>query len=93
MHRAQARAESRISLPSASSAWVVIPVMLPPGLARLATNPLPTALLTLAMTIGMVFVARCSARVVVALPTTITSTFCPINSLAKTSRRFTSPSA
>jgi ACR3 family arsenite efflux pump ArsB len=69
-----------------SSDWVVTPVMLPPGLARLATNPEPTALLTLVMTIGMVAVARCSARVVVALPTTITSTFGAISLLANRSK-------
>ena len=81
------------SLPNTTSDWVVIPVMLPPGLAKLATNPLATGLLTLAMTIGIVDVARCIARVVVAFPTTIASTRCLINSFAKASRWLASPSA
>ena len=64
MRRAPGATSCRIpiSLPSTSSCWLVKPVMLPPGLARLATNPLPTAITTLAMTIGIVFVARCAAR-------------------------------
>jgi hypothetical protein len=35
-----------------------MPVTLPPGLAKLATNPMPTGLAMFAMTIGIVFVAR-----------------------------------
>ena len=57
-----------ISLPSTSSCWLVKPVMLPPGLARLATNPAPTAFETPAMTMGIVFVARCAARAAVLAP-------------------------
>ena len=64
MRRARGTTSCRIpiSLPSTSSCRLVKPVMLPPGLARLATSPLPTASATLAMTIGIVFVARCAAR-------------------------------
>ena len=39
------------------------PVMLPPGRARLATNPVPTGSDSVVMTIGIVFVASLDARV------------------------------
>ena len=51
------------SLPNTSSCWLLTPVMLPPGLDRLTTKPLPTGFDTLPMTMGIVFVARCAARV------------------------------
>ena len=40
-----------------SGAWIVRPVMLPPGRPRLATNPGPTGSPTVVMTIGIVRVA------------------------------------
>ncbi len=69
MRRAPGATSCRIpiNLPITSSYWSVLPVMLPPGLARLATNPLPTGLPTFAMTMGIVFVARCATRVAVVL--------------------------
>ena len=39
------------------------PVMFPPGRARLATSPLATGSLLLVMTMGIVVVARLTARV------------------------------
>src|SRR5262249_2157707 len=57
------------------------PVMLPPGLAKLATKPLPTGSIATAKTIGMA-VVTCTT-VGTALPTvTITSTFKRTNSAA-----------
>jgi hypothetical protein len=54
---------------------------LPPGVARLATKPLPTGSIPTAKTIGMVVVA--CRTVGTALPTvTITSTFKRTNSVA-----------
>ena len=44
------------------------PVMFPPGRARLATSPLPTGSLPLAMTIGIVLVVSLAARVFPYLP-------------------------
>ena len=64
-----------------------------PGLARLRTSPAPTALPTPARTMGTVFVARCAAAALWLLPTTITSTACPISWFASASKRSTSPLA
>jgi hypothetical protein len=49
------------------------PVMLPPGRARLATKPCPTGSLTLAKTMGMVWVACLSAATIGVLLATIRS--------------------
>ncbi len=95
MRRAPGATSCRIptSLPTTSSCWLVNPVMLPPGLARLATNPAPTASETPAMTMGAVFEARCAARAACWLESTITSAFCASSSRARMSRRSTEPSA
>ena len=51
-----------------------MPLTLPPGLLKLATNPLATASPLAAMTIGTVFVAFLAARVDGVLSVTIAST-------------------
>ena len=63
------------------------PVMLPPGCARLATNPAPTGSLSrsLAM-IGIVVVADFADRSADGLMATIASTFCSTRSAASAAR-------
>ena len=56
--------------------------MFPPGLAKLATNPLPRGSDTIAKTIGMVLVSDCNAAVDGVKRLTRTSGFSPTNSLA-----------
>ena len=51
------------------------PVILPPGRARLLTKPLPTGSPMAPMTMGIVVVAFCAARVAGVPPVTMTSTF------------------
>jgi hypothetical protein len=66
------------------SAMFDSPVMLPPGLARLATNPAPTGSPMFAITMGIVCVA-CLIAASVALPwTTMMSTLSRISSAART---------
>src|SRR5262245_16283444 len=50
------------------------PVTFPPGRARFVTRPDPTGSATIAMTMGMVDVARFAVRVTTVLSATITST-------------------
>ena len=50
-------------LPLRSGEMELSPVTFPPGRARLATSPLPTGSLLLVMTMGIVVVARFTARV------------------------------
>src|SRR5439155_4047807 len=66
---------------------LVGPVMFPPGRARLATNPLPTGSPALAMTMGMVLVARWAAGIAGVAPATMTSTFICTSSSARPGRR------
>src|SRR6516165_879969 len=49
-------------LPLVSDIWFARPVTLPPGLARLATRPVPIGSFAAANTIGMTAVARFAAR-------------------------------
>jgi len=68
------------------SSWLVralIPVTLPPGRARLATRPAPTASPPVAMTIGIRPVARFAAAAAGVFSVTITSTFPRTRSPAK----------
>ena len=51
------------------------------------------AFATPAMTMAIVFVARCAASALCPLPTRITSTCCPTSSRARVSKRRISPSA
>jgi len=53
----------------------VIPVTLPPGRARLVTNPLPIGSAALCMTMGIVLVAPLAALIAGVADVTITSTF------------------
>src|SRR6185437_14624405 len=63
------------SLALRSEVIPLTPVMLPPGRARLATNPDPTGSPTDVMTIGIVEVARRTAITVGVAHATMTSTF------------------
>src|SRR5262249_28264350 len=63
------------------------PVMFPPGLAKLATNPLPRGSDTCAKTIGTVLVSDCNAAVAGVVMLTRTSGFSPTNSLANSCTR------
>ena len=67
--------------------------MLPPGRARLATNPLPTGSVSVAMTMGTVVVASLAARVTVGPVVTIKSTLRRTSSAASAARRSNFPSA
>ena len=53
---------------------IVNPVMLPPGRATLATNPLPIGSAALCMTMGIVLVAPMAALIAGVAEVTITST-------------------
>src|SRR5207245_3230822 len=65
-----------------------VPVIFPPGRARLATNPNSTASLTPAMTMGIVVVAFLTARTVGFPPeVTMTSTLSRTISVASSGRR------
>src|SRR6266550_1700121 len=68
--------------PLISGERVDSPVMLPPGWARLATNPEPTGSLSNPMTIGIVTVACLAARVSVGPAVTMTSTLSCTSSAA-----------
>ena len=60
-----------------------MPVMLPPGRAKLATSPVPTGSAEISITIGIVLVAFLSATIA-GSPSAVTITF---------GRRFTSSTA
>jgi hypothetical protein len=68
-----------------------VPVILPPGRARLATNPEPTASGT-DMTTGIVVVVFLTAWTTGVDLATITSTFMRTSSAARSERRSTFPS-
>ena len=70
-----------------------LPVMFPPGCARLATNPCPTGSEVAAITIGIVRVACWAARIAVAPTATITSILSRTSSAARSRRRSSLPSA
>ena len=69
------------------------PVMLPPGRARLATNPCSTASSTPPMTIGMVFVACLAAWTAGGPVVTMTSTLRRARLVARPTSRSAMPSA
>ena len=69
-----------------------MPVTLPPGRARLATNPLPTGSGSCLMTMGIVLVASLAAWVTVAPPVTMRSTLRRTNSAASSGSRSGFPS-
>ena len=71
----------------------VIPVMFPPGCARLVTSPSPTASALAAMTMGIVLVASLAAQVATEAPVTMISTLSWMSSATSTERRSTLPSA
>ena len=67
---------------------LVIPVMLPPGRARLATRPVSTgSAATLPVTIGMVAVACLAAKLAGVPDATMRSTFSPTSSAASSGSR------
>ena len=68
----------------------VNPVALPPGCARLATNPAPTGSMTFANTIGALRLACCSAATLALAEARMTSGASPTNSAASV-RRSASP--
>ncbi len=80
-------------LPAISGDWSERPVMLPPGLARLATRPLPTGSAAVAKTIGMTAVACLSAMTTEVPDVTMISTLSPMNSVAISLLRSLRPSA
>ncbi len=69
------------------------PVMLPPGRARLVTNPLPTGSGSWVMTMGIVMVASLAARVAVEPLVTIRPGLSRTSSAANWGRRPASPLA
>ena len=71
----------------------VRPVMLPPGRAKLATKPSLTGSWLFPMTIGMVRVACCAARIVGEVAVRITSTGRWTSSAARSGSRSNLPSA
>jgi hypothetical protein len=60
----------------------VNPVALPPGCAKLATNPAPTGSMTFANTIGALRLACCSAATLALAEARMTSGASPTNSAA-----------
>ena len=72
---------------------IVLPVILPPGRAKLAINPARTGSPIEIMTIGIVVVAICAARAAVEPNSTMTSTGMPASSLAACTSRAGSPCA
>ena len=73
---------SSIRFPLNSGAKLDNPVILPPGRARVATNPLPTGSISWVMTIGMLAVACLAAWVGDEPPVTMTSTLRATSSAA-----------
>src|SRR5262245_4593643 len=82
---------SRFAL--SSGANVDSPVIFPPGLARLATNPLPTGSVSCAMMIGIVEVASFTGRVTAPPPVMMISTLSCTSSAASAGRPSIFPSA
>src|SRR5262249_28830221 len=80
-------------LPARSGELLVNPVTLPPGRARLSTNPVPTGSPAAAMTIGVAVVTFLAGRVSVAPLVTMISTSRWTNSAARSGRRLFLPSA
>ena len=78
-----------------SSSWTIVvePVTFPPGRARLATSPVPTASPATAMTIGIVFVACLAARAPGVPAVTIASTLILTRSETRAGKRSYLPSA
>jgi hypothetical protein len=74
--------KSSIRLAARSPVWFDRPVTLPPGLARLATRPVPTGSPAVAKTIGMTNVACFAARTGGVECVTMTSTLSRTNSAA-----------
>ena len=64
-----------------------IPVVLPPGRAKLATRPAPTALVIDVMTIGIAAVARCAARTALMVVAKMTSALRSTSSRARAGKR------
>jgi len=89
----KASLSSSSRFPLRSGAIVAIPVMLPPGLARLATWPVPTGSPCSPKTTGMEVVARLTAPVSGADDATMTSTLRRTNSAASSASRSDFPSA
>jgi hypothetical protein len=87
------RSSSSCLLAISGPASKVMPVMFPPGRARLATKPSPTASALASMTIGIVAVADLLARVAAEEPATITSTLSCRSSPTSAGSRSTLPSA
>ena len=79
-------------LPLSSRERVVSPVTLPPGRARVATNPRPTGSPPVAMTIGMLVVAFFAARAAGLPAVTTTSTLRRTSSSANVGSRSSWPS-
>jgi hypothetical protein len=82
---ASLRSCSRLALSSASI--IDSPVTFPPGWDRFATKPNPTGSATMAITMGMVDVARRAAWVAGVVSATITSTFLSTRSAANCGSR------
>lgn len=80
------------TLPLMPAARLVRPVTLPPGRERLCTAPTHNGSAELAMTIGIVDVSACTARVVLPPSVTMRSTPEFTNSTASSGRRAAVPS-
>ena len=78
-------------LPDRSDVAKLIPVTLPPGLARLATSRVPTGSPANAITIGVVVVAAFAVWAAVVPKVTITSGLASSNSRIRAGRRSTRP--
>jgi hypothetical protein len=74
-------------LATKSGDWVVSPVILPPGRARLETTPPPTGSIAVGKTIGMVFVALFTARAAGVVITMMMSTLSRTSSTANSGKR------
>ena len=80
-------------LVTSSSYCEANPVALPPGRARLRTNPSATGSTRTTKTIGIVRVARCAAMIAGVPETTMTSTLARTRSAARSCSRSVRPSA
>ena len=80
--RGVASRNNSIRLPAVSVCWIDIPVILPPGRARLSTTPAPTGSIWAANTTGIVVVVRFTARTGAEAQVTMTSTLRPASSAA-----------
>ena len=81
------------SLPPNSGGWMFLPVMFPPGRARLATSPLPTGSDAAIITTGMELVACLTARISAMKAGRMTATLNRTRSAARSGRRAMFPSA